>query len=299
MKDRHGELAAVRRNLPDECRRTEDSTLRFSSPRWWRSQQLVFAIDSRIPAGLGGGVPYSACVVVALWLPWRHSAIAAALACSALNAAALHLSSPPELHWTILASRATGLVAIWAAALAGQHQMNARPCPRGPRRGAHRGALPGERGCSQQEMARREQSDAQLHQREAYLELAIRHRQGGGRAAGSRRPDPRVEPRGGAAPRRFEGRGDGPRLLRALPSAGRHRFGAGNPLANVRERRGRAQRREHGPHPRRRRAGDDLERRLLCGTPRAHPGRHSAWPSTSPNASAPRRSAKSGCTSRS
>ena len=41
---------------------------------------LVFSLDSRIPAGLGGGVPYSACVVLSLWLPWRHSAIAAALA---------------------------------------------------------------------------------------------------------------------------------------------------------------------------------------------------------------------------
>ncbi|MBW2420498.1 MAG: PAS domain S-box protein [Deltaproteobacteria bacterium] len=132
----------------------------------------VFAFDSHIPAGLGGGVPYSACVVLALWLPWRHSNIAVALACSALNAGALHLAASAELDWVILASRSCGWAAIWAAAFAGQHQRDVGHALE-DRVEKRTGELSLANAALQREVARRERADAELHQREAFLELAI------------------------------------------------------------------------------------------------------------------------------
>jgi len=77
----------------------------------------TFLLDSLLPVGVAGGVPYVVVVLISLWSPDRRYTITVAGCCTLLVAVG-HFYAKDELTSQIaLLDRALAIVAIWAAAL--------------------------------------------------------------------------------------------------------------------------------------------------------------------------------------
>ncbi len=86
----------------------------------------VLALDLQLDLGLAG-LLYVGSVFMALRMPWKNSAVAAAAGCSALVLLGFVVSlagSDPGDFASALATRGLSLVAVWAAALVGVQRMH-------------------------------------------------------------------------------------------------------------------------------------------------------------------------------
>jgi signal transduction histidine kinase len=77
----------------------------------------VFGFDLLIPLGVAAGVPYVAVVLIAAWIPWRHSIVLFAVVGSALTLLGYLLSEPGGVAWMVAMNRGLALFAIWVTAL--------------------------------------------------------------------------------------------------------------------------------------------------------------------------------------
>jgi len=78
---------------------------------------VVFALDLVTPLGVAAGVPYVIVVLVCLWSPARHDAVAAAAVCSILTIAGFFASPHGSDAWSAISNRLLALLAIWITAL--------------------------------------------------------------------------------------------------------------------------------------------------------------------------------------
>ena len=83
----------------------------------------VFVLDSLIPLGVAGGVPYILVVLMSLWSPRRRLPYYVATGVSILAIAGFFTSPPGGELWKILCNRGLALFAIWTTAvLSGQRK---------------------------------------------------------------------------------------------------------------------------------------------------------------------------------
>ena len=78
---------------------------------------VVFIMDSLIPLGVAGGVPYILVVLVALWSTNRRLPLYMAIAGSILTIVGYYSSPAGGEMWKVLFNRALALFAIWTTAV--------------------------------------------------------------------------------------------------------------------------------------------------------------------------------------
>lgn len=78
---------------------------------------IILAIDSSIPLGVAGGVPYIIVVLVASRHPYHRFLITMAIITSCLTILGYFLSPPGGEVWKVYFNRALALFAIWTATL--------------------------------------------------------------------------------------------------------------------------------------------------------------------------------------
>ena len=78
---------------------------------------VVFGLDSMIPLGVAGGVPYILVVLVSLWSPRIRLTYYAAIGVSILVIAGFYTSPPGGELWKIVCNRGLALFAIWTTAV--------------------------------------------------------------------------------------------------------------------------------------------------------------------------------------
>ncbi len=77
----------------------------------------IFILDSLIPLGVAGGVPYILVVLVSLWSPRRKLPIYVAIGGSILTIVGLYSSPSGGELWKVLFNRSLALFAIWTTAI--------------------------------------------------------------------------------------------------------------------------------------------------------------------------------------
>ena len=77
----------------------------------------IFFVDSLIPLGVAGGVPYILAVLVSLWSSRRRLPFYVAVGASILVIAGFYTSPPGGELWKILCNRGLALFAIWTTAI--------------------------------------------------------------------------------------------------------------------------------------------------------------------------------------
>ncbi len=78
---------------------------------------MIFAIDSSIPLGVAGGVPYILIVLVSLWSPREKMPLYMAIIGSILTIIGFYCSPPGGELWKVLFNRILALFAIWTTAI--------------------------------------------------------------------------------------------------------------------------------------------------------------------------------------
>ncbi len=78
---------------------------------------LIFAIDTSIPLGVAGGVPYILIVLLSLWSPRENLPVFMALVGSVLTIVGFYSSPAGGELWKVLANRSLALFAIWVTAI--------------------------------------------------------------------------------------------------------------------------------------------------------------------------------------
>jgi hypothetical protein len=78
---------------------------------------IIFIIDSSIPLGVAGGVPYILVVLISLWSEKKSLPILAAILGSILTVAGFYSSPPGGELWKVIFNRALALFAIWTTAV--------------------------------------------------------------------------------------------------------------------------------------------------------------------------------------
>ena len=78
---------------------------------------LIFTIDSAIPLGVAGGVPYIIVVLFSLWSSNAKLPLYAAIATSILTIIGYFASPAGGELWKVLANRSLALFAIWVVAI--------------------------------------------------------------------------------------------------------------------------------------------------------------------------------------
>jgi len=78
---------------------------------------VVFGLDSMIPLGVAGGVPYILVILVSLWSPRKRLTYFAAIGVSILVIAGFYTSPPGGELWKIVCNRGLALFAIWTTAV--------------------------------------------------------------------------------------------------------------------------------------------------------------------------------------
>jgi hypothetical protein len=84
---------------------------------------LVLLMDTVIPLGVAGGVPYIIVVLISLWSHDRHLPIYTAIGCSILTLAGLYTSPAGGELWKVMTNRLLALLAIWATAILGSQRI--------------------------------------------------------------------------------------------------------------------------------------------------------------------------------
>jgi hypothetical protein len=82
----------------------------------------IFAMDSALPLGVAGGVPYILVVLIAMRASDDRWPIWAAIVCSSLTLLAVYTSPTGGEHWKVLANRGLAVFAIWTVAVLGQQR---------------------------------------------------------------------------------------------------------------------------------------------------------------------------------
>lgn len=77
----------------------------------------IFALDSAIPLGVAGGVPYIVVVLAALWSPKRRLIWYVAVATSILTTIGFFSSPAGGELWKVLFNRGIAVFAIWTTAI--------------------------------------------------------------------------------------------------------------------------------------------------------------------------------------
>ena len=77
----------------------------------------IFILDSSIPLGIAGGVPYILVVLVSLWSPRKELPYYAAIGGSILTLLGFYSSPAGGELWKVLFNRALALFAIWTTAI--------------------------------------------------------------------------------------------------------------------------------------------------------------------------------------
>ncbi|MBE9529448.1 MAG: PAS domain S-box protein, partial [Proteobacteria bacterium] len=80
---------------------------------------VIFLVDSFIPLGVAGGVPYVSVVLISLWSPKRSLTLYITVLCSVLVVLGYFTSPSGGELWKVLSNRALAEAIIWAAALLG------------------------------------------------------------------------------------------------------------------------------------------------------------------------------------
>jgi PAS domain S-box-containing protein len=80
---------------------------------------VIFLVDSFIPLGVAGGVPYVSVVLISLWSSKRSFTIYITLLCSVLVVLGYFTSPSGGELWKVLSNRLLAEAVIWAAALLG------------------------------------------------------------------------------------------------------------------------------------------------------------------------------------
>jgi len=76
-----------------------------------------FIVDSMIPLGVAGGVPYILVVLVSLWSPRKRLPYYVAIGGTLLTIIAFYSSPPGGELWKVIFNRSLALFAIWTAAI--------------------------------------------------------------------------------------------------------------------------------------------------------------------------------------
>jgi len=77
----------------------------------------IFIVDSMIPLGVAGGVPYILVVLVSLWSPRKRLPYYVAIVGTLLTIIAFYSSPPGGELWKVIFNRSLALFAIWTAAI--------------------------------------------------------------------------------------------------------------------------------------------------------------------------------------
>ncbi len=77
----------------------------------------IFTLDSLIPLGVAGGVPYILVVLISLWSPRKRLPIYLAIGCSTLTIIGFYSSPSGGELWKVLFNRSLALFAIWTTAI--------------------------------------------------------------------------------------------------------------------------------------------------------------------------------------
>jgi hypothetical protein len=77
----------------------------------------IFIIDTSIPLGVAGGVPYIIVVLISLWSPRKNLPIYVAIGGSILTVIAFYSSPSGGELWKVLFNRSLALFAIWTTAI--------------------------------------------------------------------------------------------------------------------------------------------------------------------------------------
>jgi PAS domain S-box-containing protein len=77
----------------------------------------ILLIDTAIPLGVAGGVPYVAVILLALRLPGRRYLIGFATLCTVLTVLGFFLSPPGGEFWQVVTNRLLAIAAIWVTAV--------------------------------------------------------------------------------------------------------------------------------------------------------------------------------------
>lgn len=77
----------------------------------------IFILDSLIPLGVAGGVPYILVVLVSLWSRRKQLPIYMAIVGSILTIVGFYSSPPGGELWKVLANRTLALFAVWVVAV--------------------------------------------------------------------------------------------------------------------------------------------------------------------------------------
>jgi hypothetical protein len=78
----------------------------------------IFVIDSLLPLGIAGGVPYILVILISLWGHKKRLPVYMAIAATVLTIIGFYLSpTGGEVLWKVLTNRALDLIAIWLVAI--------------------------------------------------------------------------------------------------------------------------------------------------------------------------------------
>ncbi len=77
----------------------------------------IFVLDSMIPLGVAGGVPYILVILVSLWSDKMKLPIYMAICCSILTVIGYFSSPPGGELWKVISNRFLAFFAIWTVAI--------------------------------------------------------------------------------------------------------------------------------------------------------------------------------------
>lgn len=77
----------------------------------------IFIIDSLLPLGVVGGIPYILVILISLWAHRKQLPVYMAIVATILTVIGFHLSPPGGELWKVLTNRALALIAVWLVAV--------------------------------------------------------------------------------------------------------------------------------------------------------------------------------------
>ena len=77
----------------------------------------IFIIDSLLPLGVGGGIPYILVILISLWAHRKQLPVYMAIAATVLTIIGFYLSPTGSELWKVLTNRTLALIAVWLVAI--------------------------------------------------------------------------------------------------------------------------------------------------------------------------------------